>query len=260
MSDFQEWVDKHDPIEESQLPLTHIARSLRAVEILEKKRISPRECKHFREALAYFFYGRPAYRVTSDATIQIEASCPCCFLFKSDILARAKNIHAFDTGAFFNRLYSHVLDEDFKVEHFSLGDDPERIARLISASFESQGAYFDADRSRLRNADDAAEAWELSGRAYLTLLASPGRNEPDDRICSIEVTFGDPVLLDQNLLAVVVPHTFWDGDKKAPFLSALPEEVTIIPYRFIPGRHPEYYQAQIEGQVRAFYEELGLSI
>jgi hypothetical protein len=104
-----------------------------------------------------------------------------------------------------------------------------------------------------------SEAWEFHARAYLDLLKSPGRNEPDDRICSIEVVFGEPVPLKGNLLAVIVPHTVWSQDKHAPWLDKLKAEgVAIAPYLFVPGRHPEHYHALMESAVRDLYESWGV--
>jgi hypothetical protein len=168
-------------------------------------------------------------------------------------------VFAFDTGAFAARLYNHVLDDGFTIDDFEIGRDHERLFRLIGAAFNSQQSYFDADRGALTDPETGAEAWELQGRSYLTLLGSPGRNEPDDRICTIEAVFADPVLLDNDLKAIVVPHTFWDGEKKSPLLKGYASNgVEIVTYRFIPGRHPEYYQTHIEVEVRRLYERWGL--
>jgi hypothetical protein len=260
VTSFQAWIERTGCDDGSPLlPLTHLTRGVGALRIVEDGRIVPQECKHFKVPLAYFFYGRPAYRVTKDSSVQLEASCPCCFVFSPKILSRASKIHAFDTGAFFNRLYSHVLDDQFKVEDFALADKPRQIKKLISAAFDSVEAYLDADRSHISNPEIAAEAWEMEGRAYLSLLMSPGRNEPDDRICSVEVTFADPVLLDEMLLGIVVPHTLWNAEKKAPFIQELNRRGVIVrSYRFIPGRHPEFLQAQLEAEIKRFYTDKGL--
>lgn len=90
----------------------------------------------------------------------------------------------------------------------------------------------------------------------LNLIQSPGRNEPDDRVCSIEITFSDPVPFSNNLLAVCVPHTHWKDGDGAPWLQDLrSSNIDILPYNFIPGRHPEFYQTMMESQVRAYYFE-----
>lgn len=261
-SDFQKWIDKRDAADTEPFPLTHIARSLFARKILDDGQVDTRPCKNFDEKpLAYFFYGRPAYRANQDQTVSLEASCPCCFIFDPKILKRAHKVHAFDTGAFFARMYQHVLDDGFSVSAFEVGRDPDRVMRLVSATFNSNRGYFDADRSDLIAVEDGAEAWELEAKSYLSLLHSPGRNEPDDRICTIEITFSDPVLLEDDLKAVVVPHTFWSNDVQAPFLKKYDDAgVEIITYRFIPGRTPEYYQTHIEAEILNKYREWGFVI
>ncbi|HEV7342491.1 MAG TPA: hypothetical protein VGN68_12725 [Sphingopyxis sp.] len=257
---FSEWVDRHEPAQSRLLPITHVTSTISAERIIDENKMSlPEKCDgEFKDPLLYFFYGRPAYRLRPGSSISLEAACPSCFIFNPRMIDRCHYIHAFDTGAYFNRMYSHVLTEDFRVDDFSLEADPARINRLISATFEDEEAYLDADRSKLRKIDDVTQPWELQGRAYLTLLASPGRNEPDDRICSIEVGFRDPILLDENLLGVVVPHTLWMGNSKAPILMALADKgVKIGTYRFIVGRHPEYLQAQMEISVRNLLDSMG---
>lgn len=259
-SDFQQWIDRRETPASSPLPLTHIARSVFARQIFKDGSIDTNPCPHFEDKpLAYFFYGRPAYRANQDKTISLEASCPCCFIFDPKILQRAHKVHAFDTGAFFLRMYNHVIDEGFDIAAFEVGRDIERLMRLVSATFNSQQGYFDADKSDLIDVEKGSEAWELEARSYLSLLHSPGRNEPDDRICTIEVTFGDPVLLENDLKAVVVPHTFWTDTTQSPFIEPYHRAgVEILTYRFIPGRTPEYYQTHLEAEVLRKYQEWGV--
>lgn len=257
---FSEWVERHEAEKSRLLPITHVTSTISAERIIdENKMFLPDKSEgEFKDPLLYFFYGRPAYRTRPGTSISLEAACPSCFIFHPKMLDRCHYIHGFDTGAYFNRLYSHVLTDDFRVDDFSLGAQPSRINRLISATFEDEEAYLDADRSKLRNIDDVTHPWEMQGRAYLSLLASTGRNEPDDRICTIEVGFRDPVLLDENLLGIVVPHTLWMGNAKAPILVSLAERgVKIGTYRFIVGRHPEYLQAQMEVSVRSMLTDMG---
>lgn len=254
---FKEWVDKKADPRWGLMPLTHISKALVAEDIVRSGKVEPRDCKVFGESLAYLFYGRPAYRVAGDGAVRVEAACPFCFVFHERLIERSKSIFAFDTGAFSKRLYSRILLDEMEVEDFSLGNDISRPNRLISAIFQARRTYFYGDTSRV-DPDTQAEAWEFHAKAYLDLLASPGRNEPDDRICSIEVIFGDPIPLDGNLRAVIVPHTLWDGDRRAPWLETLHRDGVIVsPYSFVPGRHPDYYQAHLEAAVRDLYESWG---
>jgi hypothetical protein len=256
---FREWVDRAPDPRWSLMPLTHITKGIAAEDIIRAGHVAVSDCAFFGEPLAYFFYGRPAYRAHGDGAIKVEAACPFCFVFDSALIKEAKAIHAFDTGAFHHRLYKHILMDEMQVEDFSLERDETRPNRIISAVFSSKRSYFDGDRTKITDPDKGAQPWDFHARAYLQLLASPGRNEPDDRICSIEIVFGHAVPLAGRLKAVVVPHTMWDGSRGAPWLASLHADgIEIVPYAFVPGRHPDYYHAHLEAAIRELYEHWGV--
>lgn len=181
-SDFREWVDKWPNPDWPLMPLTHITKAISAVDIVKAGAIQPEDCAIFGEPLAYFFYGRPAYRVGGDGAIKVEAACPFCFVFNATLIDKAKAIFAFDTGAFAKRLYKHILVDEMEVKDFSLEKDKARPNRLIASVFGSRKTYFDGDISKIQNPEELAKPWDFHARAYLHLLTSPGRNEPDDRI------------------------------------------------------------------------------
>jgi len=237
------------------MPLTHVTSAISGEDIVRHGMIDPKPCAVFNEKLAYFFYGRPAYRIGAEGAVKVEAACPFCFIFDASLIKRAKSIYAFDTGAFSNRMYKHAFVDEMDILDFSLEKDNERPNRLIHAVFKTKRTYFDGDISKALSPEDGAKAWEFHARAYLELINSKGRNEPDDRICSIEVVLGEPVALNHDLKAVVVPHTLWDTDSRAPWLEKLEEAgVVISPYLFVPGRHPEHYHAMMEVAVRELYQ------
>lgn len=254
--DFREWVDELPDPNWAPMPLTHIARALVAADIAKAGSVDLTKCEVFGKPLAYFFYGRPAYRLSGDDAIKIEALCPCCFIFDAKLIDKAEAIFAFDTGAFAQRLYKHMLTDDMAAEDFSLGKDKSRPNKLIMRTFGSRLAYFQGDIYAIPDPATISKAYEFHVRSYLNLLKSPGRNEPDDRICSIEVILSEKVPLNDSLLAVIVPHTLWhDG---APWLKDLHNAGAIVqPYNFVPGRHPEYYQAQLEAAAKVLYEKWG---
>src|SRR5215217_5621888 len=97
---FREWVDKQSDPGWGLMPLTHITKGIGAEDIIRSGSVSPTHCDVFDEPLAYFFYGRPAYRVTGDGAIRVEAACPYCFIFSSALIETATDIYAFDTGPF----------------------------------------------------------------------------------------------------------------------------------------------------------------
>lgn len=257
-SSFRDWVDRQEDPRWSLMPLTHITKGIGAEDIARDEEVRPAHCDLFDQAVAYFFYGRPAYRVSGDGAVKVEAACPFCFVFSAALINNAQAIFAFDTGAFEKRLYKHSILDEMNIEDFSLETQNQRPNRIISSVFGSRKAYFYGDVSKICEPATLAEAWEFHARAYLHLLISRGRNEPDDRICSIEVVFGEPIPLKGNLLAVVAPHTVWDDEKHAPWLEKLKNEgVAIAPYPFVPGRHPEYYHAQLEAAVHDLYQRWG---
>jgi hypothetical protein len=258
-SSFRDWVDgKPDP-KWPLMPLTHITKGIGAEDVSKAEAVEPSPCDVFGESLAYFFYGRPAYRVSGDGAIKAEAACPFCFVFNADLIDKSKSIFAFDTGAFDKRLFKHSLFDEMQLEDFSLENNTSRPNRIIATVFKSREAYFDGNISKIEDPDNLSEPWEFHARAYLNLLTSKGRNEPDDRICSIEVVFDEAVALKGNLLAVVVPHTLWEDGKGAPWLEKLHQDgVAIAPYVFVPGRHPEYYHALLEAAVRDLFKRWGV--
>lgn len=259
LSGFARWLRDDADTDDQLLPLTHLTKGISAQKIVENEKIEPKDCDVFEEKLAYFFYGRPAYRISDSKVVKLEASCPICFLFKGEMIKRAREIHAFDTGAFAKRMFSHVVDPEFEIADFSLGQDSSLPNRLIDRVFGSQEAYLKGDRRQIKEPSVIAQPYEMEARSYLELVLSPGRNEPDDRICSIEVTFGDPIPVPGQLQAIVVPHTLFDGNSKAPWLAKLAEaDVDILPYEFIPARPPEHYHTLLELVVLQYYGDKGL--
>ncbi len=253
---FRDWVDKQVEPNWPLLPLTHITKGLVAEDIVRSGRIEPVSGSAFKQPLAYFFYGRAGYRVSGEKTINLAAASPYCFVFKPELIRRAWRIFAFDTGAFHKRLFSHVLPDEINVGDFSLERDEDRPNKLISAVFGRLYEYFKGDRSAVRPASDISDPWDLLVEAYVKLLTSPGRNEPDDRICSIEVTFSDPVLLSDHLQAIIVPHTMWRDGRGAPWLEQLKaSNVEIRTYEFIPGRSPAEYQSLMELELGSLFHE-----
>ena len=192
--------------------------------------------------------------------VRVEASCPYCFIFDPHLISKAEAIHAFDTGAFAKRMYSHIITDGMEIADFSLGKDAVRPNKLISSVFGTLINYFHGNLLVVGTPEELTKAWEFYPRAYLRLLKSPGRNEPDDRICSIEIVIGESIPLAGNLKAVVVPHTLWSDGSRAPWLQSLEGSgVRVAPYMFVPGRHPEHYHAEhyhalLETEVEKLYK------
>lgn len=256
--EFRQWVDALPAAQWSDMPLTHITKGVVARDIIREGEIEPDDCPVMKHPASYFFYGRPAYRVGGDGAIKTEAACPFCFVFAPDITAMAKNAYAFDTGAFHARMYKHAIMEEMRIDDFALDGDPDRIRKLISAVFGTREAYLEGRPVSASQRESLSGPSDFLASAYLSLVASDGRNEPDDRVGSIEVVFNEVVKTKGNLIALVVPHTIWEGADKAEWLLALKDSgVDIRTYSFAPGRGPDYYFALIEAEVRSIYKSMG---
>lgn len=256
--EFREWVDRQPAPGWGLMPLTHISKSLIAKDIAREGRIAPAHCPVFERALAYFFYGRPAYRTKGDGPVRNLAACPMCLIFDPSIIEAADCIHPFDTGAFNSRLYKHVMLDEMNIADFSLGTDASRPNKLISAVYGDRAAYFDGDTRNLASVSERIPNSEFLARSYIDLLTSPGRNEPDDRVGTIEITFGQDVQLEGTLIAIVVPDLIWNDRERADWLAAFSQAgVEILPFRYLHAREPEHHHAMIEIEVRNFFAARG---
>ncbi len=256
--EFREWLDRQTDPEWGLMPLTHVCKALVGQDIAREGRIEPSDCDVFQRALAYFFYGRPAYRTRGDGPIKNLAACPMCFIFDPRMLDRAQEIHPFDTGAFNARLYSHVMMEEMKIADFSLERESRRPNKLIRAVYGTREAYFEGGKLKGAELEATIPAAEFLTRSYIDLLRSTGRNEPDDRVGSIEVVFGDPVPLKGNLIAIATPDLLWNDKDQVNWLASLAEAgVDILPFRYAHRREPEHHHAMIEVEVRNYFQARG---
>lgn len=113
-------------------------------------------------------------------------------------------------------------------------------------------------RELFQKADEISNPDDIYARIYLSVIAAQGRNEPDDRACSIEVIFQDSILLDEHLTAIILPDSYWNDDFKSKIVAPLNKRgVEIRPYSFVPGKSPDHYHALIESELRDLFKEWG---
>lgn len=254
--EFRAWVDRQPDPKWPLMPLTHICKSLVGNDIARAGAVEPADCAVLKRSLAYFFYGRPAYRTKGDGPVKNPAACPMCFVFDPNVLKQADEIHPFDTGAFESRLYHHIIMDEMRREDFSLEQQVNRPNKLISAIYGERGVYFEGDNSKISVTPVLPS--EFLAYTYVELLKSAGRNEPDDRVGTVEVIFESPVPLKGNLLAVVVPDILWSEADKASWIVEIGQSgVDILPFKYSIGREPEHHHAMIEVEIRQFYASNG---
>lgn len=256
MNFFCDWLRQQSGTDLRRLPLTHVTKGYSARKVIHKGRLDPSSCSVMNEALVYTFYGRVAYRVSGDGTINLEGMCPICFVLSGDLIARSRHTHPFDSGAYAKRLYKHVFAEELNLTDFAISGDAELPDTLIKTFFKTRENYFLGDTSKIPAVDEIAPPGEMEVRAYHELITSAGRNEPDDRIYSIEVAFSDPIPLEDSLIALIVPHTLWSDDEQATWLQNLQTKNTeICTYEYHPGRSAEHYHAHLELELRRIFQK-----
>ncbi|WP_137136444.1 hypothetical protein [Rhizobium sp. FKY42] len=249
---FREWVDEEPNPSWKFLPLTHITKCITGEAVIKSGNIRASWCSVFETTRAYFFYGRPSYRVHGDGPIKVAAACPMCFILDGILLSNASDIYAFDTGAHASRMYDHALLKEIPKEEFNLMS-AERVNRLIAKVFGSLDRYFLGETDKIRK-EGLVENWQFASSAFLDLITSRGRNEPDDRISAIEVSFDSDVEFVPHLKAIVVPDSIYGLGSKAPWLEELADAgCEVAPYKFRPGRNADYYYALIEAEVTDMY-------
>lgn len=253
---FKAWVASNPDPGWRTLPLTHITKGVYAQDIVVGGAVEPRYCKVVDDTVAYFFYGRAAYRAADSGAIKLEAACPFCFVFHPDLINSACKIYPFDTGAFDKRMYKNHLADEMEIDDFSLEGDSTLPNKLISKVFSDLESYFSANLSNVRDSDEISNPGDLHARSYLGLVSSRGRNEADDRVCAIEAIFNQAINLEKYLIAMIVPHTLWNQKMRTIWLEPLERfGAEILPYEFIPGKPPERYQSLMEASLKNFLRE-----
>ena len=255
---FGAWVKSLEEASWVNMPLTHVTTTIVARDIIHDGEVTPSYCEVAKDDLVYTFYGRPGYRVGAEGTVPLEAFCPVCFIFNGALLDEAKSVIPFDTGAYKRRLYKFHEGDKINFDDFSIAEDCSLPNRLIRAIYKERLAYVNGDRSKIPPVDQLCTPSQLEARVYLSLIRSDGRNEPDDRVASIEVAFGKQLRLRSNLKGMIIPHTLWSDDHQsdwvAPLLSA---GIDVRTYEFVPGKPPDHYHALLEVAFKQLLAEWG---
>lgn len=256
---FKTWVDKLDDPAWPVLPLTHLTSTIVARDIISEGEIAAKSCNVRGRDLVYTFYGRAAYRVGADKTVPLEAFCPFCFVLKGSLIDNKTEVVPFDTGAYAGRMYKYHNGDQIDFEDFAISTDPIAINKLIAKIFGTLRRYVNSDRTSLPNADDLCAPGELDARTYLSLIRADGRNEPDDRVSSVEVAFNGAVSLAEDLIAIIVPHTLWNEHAATDWIEPLTKAgVKIRTYEFIPGKDAEHYHCLLEAEFKELLRDLKL--
>ena len=236
------------------LPLVHSGEAHRLLKILGDGTIKVTPCDTFKEEqLAYFFYGRPAYR-KAYARPQ-EYQLPFVMIMKSTCLLSVRRLFPFDSGAFHSNRFPPYIT-NFPSIDFELASNPSAIDLLVDIFFGSDEDYLHGR---------AKATGEVSGRRKLGVrhpevkaLCSLYNGEDvnaDDRSRAFELQSDKDVPLKDQLLGVVMPRPYFD-DKRLK--KALKEQGVITRSYDVWELSSENYVVALYEQVKSIYQKLGL--
>lgn len=237
-----------------QLPLVHSTDMYRFLDALDAGQLNPSPCPVFQgDPLIYFFYGRPSFRPNIDEPpTSLKHYFPVCLIMRAGTPIPIRRIFPFDSGAFARGMYDAYLHNDMKLEDFGLEPDPSTPGRVIRMFFDDVPSYL------LANAKSGLDIppEQLEASSYNALISAQEANAIDSRGSGIEVQSGEPVALEGQIAAIVLPSTFLDGGQTSERLSAM--GVDAIPYRSISRSRPSEYFSEITNLCYNYYVKIEL--
>ena len=241
------------PNKEPELPLVHTTEFYKLPDIRETNELSPTKDEEFKEAVLYFFYGRPAYRDPKKNTPEPTGdSCPICFVFRPrTISTRIKRIYPFDTGASKNGFYEPHLSRSAPLNTYSVPAIIESARRIISG-------FFDTNENYLRNKPLKNLKFgntEQDVETYYKLITQDDLNGSDDRVSAIEIQIDCAADLSAGeLMAVVFPtFLFEDSGFRETLLHVWKAQP--LTYDADRGMRPTEHHGTVRQLIRKFYEQ-----
>lgn len=213
------------------MPLVHTLRTDDFRRALEKGGLeATEECDVFHEWLLYLFYGRPAFKVSCGNEHQrvLDEYLPVALVLKCGAISRIKRVFPFDSGAFDGGAYRSVHGKDYGFADFDLPASISSAKKVVTAFFGSNSKYLvgEANRPRLNPFDEPEVV------SHFALIEGPTDVEIDDRRYTVEVQTEDKVMFGDDLLAIVMPHTWLSSRTVQGFLRQHPQTKPVTYCRF----------------------------
>ncbi|EGU55814.1 hypothetical protein VINI7043_11876 [Vibrio nigripulchritudo ATCC 27043] len=193
------------------LPLVHNCDAHTFRSILSSNQLKVSNCDTFvGDTLSYFYYGRPAYRVTKDTdSTSINSLFPVCFVVSPPDSLKLRRVFPLDSGAFSADMFKEYFHKNTAVEDLSLKPELESAGKVVSHFFGSNLNYFHSESK-----DVEVEAMDFEVQSYKELISSKSKTKYDDRRATIELQYGNDMNLDSsNVMMVVLPTCFMDSGK-----------------------------------------------
>lgn len=234
MESFDELVNKAT-MTEPILPLCHTCDVYTFRSILKGGLLDVSQCEHFNERLLYFFYGKPAYRLSEDSVTSNLQFCPVTIAIKLNKSQDIKRIAPFDTGAFFKKKYSQHMHPKMSCDDFLLPPTFDIPSRIVTQFFGSNVNYCEGMPNK-----KPIDPLNLEAESYQNIIHDQAIRECDDRGHTIEVQTSKPFSLGKsNVLFVMLPKVLLDHDDICDILLNR-WGVKPIGYTSHSGRSSEY--------------------
>ena len=220
MRTFREFIEAVTP-NGKELPLVHATQCKHLNSIATSHLLAPKRCPVFKESLLYFFYGRPAYRDTDHHTpARAIPFYPLCFIFRPETVSKsAKRVFPFDSGAAVKSYYEPAVAASDALLRYAVAPTITSARQIIGAFFETPEDYVRANpKPRLTTTKTDKDA-----RQYHKLINGGGHPDCDDRYSATEFSSEKPAKLRGDLMAVVLPLTFFRDEAKRPEPAQAPQ-------------------------------------
>ncbi len=229
----------------SGLPYVHSTEAANVWEILKKGHIEVTACDTFTgENLAYFFYGRPAYRKLHIAPQDWQL--PLVFVMKNTCLMSVRRVFPFDSGAFHSNRLPDYLSR-FDHSGYEVSNQKDAIDLLVDIFFGGDDEYFHGD-AKPRKEVARRNGLTMRHAQVQALCALYNREQltADDRALAIEIQTDENVALKDNLYGVVLPRPFFDVKELRDYFKA----------RRVIVKHYDVYPINAGGYIAAVYNEV----
>jgi len=250
-SHYMKIISENGKVSPCLMPLFHVCTSHAFRSIFHNLKLEPMPCKVFKEALIYFFYGKPAYRI-NDANKSRDASMyPICWGLDANSIQNIVRVYPFDSGSF-KDMISKKIATHFELDHFKLDNNFETIQKFIHYFYETNDNYFLGTPS-LKNAAIPAQSYELQTILH---LAEDRSADIDDRVNTIEIQTDTPINIKVNDIKILgIPAPLLNDPNVAEFIAE--NEIDFFTYD-LHKFSPQTINYEFYSRTKKHYVEKGI--
>lgn len=199
------------------LPFYHTCKGKNFRSIFRNKALVPTLCAEFGELLLYFFYGKPTYRVSGEATTSRDVGrFPVSFIANLNPSNNIPRVFPFDTGALIHKVLKDVCGEEINPAKYELGSGIDWVRYFIEYFYgNDKNYYFVTPQIKLE--DLKAMSFEL--QHIFSLATETSDKIWDNRAYTIEVQCKDSFQLDAGKIeAIILPKCYMNDTEIVDYL------------------------------------------